>query len=143
MQTFIGIITNAAKARIKGIEFEGNAALVRDFAGAGSALTLAGTFGCLDARYRTFIGPTSTDIAAVRVFQNTPHVTTSGTLAINLSIGEGSVAASSTVSYRSLTHQFETASPFLDQPGYTLLDANITYTFGEGGRYSIGVTART
>lgn len=139
VQTFIGITTNAAKARIKGVEFEGNAALARDFAGAGSALTLAGTFGYLDARYRTFIGPTGTDIAAVRVFQNTPHVTTSGTLAVNLPVGEGSVATSGTVSYRSLTHQFETASPFLDQPGYTLLDANITYTFGKDGRYSIGV----
>ena len=137
VQTFIGITTNAAKARIKGIEFEGNAALARDFAGAGSALT--GTFGYLDAKYRTFVGPTGTDIAAVRVFQNTPYVTTSGTLAVNLPVGEGSVATSSTVSYRSLTHQFETASPFLDQPGYTLLDANITYTFGKDGRYSIGV----
>ncbi|MGP4854832.1 hypothetical protein ACTXP3_27070, partial [Klebsiella pneumoniae] len=35
-------------------------------------------------------------------------------------------------------HQFETASPFLDQPGYTLLDAHLVYNFG-GGRYSIGI----
>ena len=55
-----------------------------------------------------------------------------------LPVGPGSVSASTTLSYRSLTHQFETASPFLDQPGYALLDAHLTYSFG-GGKYSIGV----
>ena len=53
-------------------------------------------------------------------------------------IGGGDLTASSTVSYRSLTHQFETASPFLDQPGYTLLGADLNYSFGDG-RYSIGL----
>ncbi|MBW4980796.1 TonB-dependent receptor, partial [Marinobacter adhaerens] len=53
-------------------------------------------------------------------------------------IGGGDLNATTTVSYRSLTHQFETASPFLDQPGYTLLDAHLVYNFG-GGRYSIGI----
>jgi iron complex outermembrane receptor protein len=45
------------------------------------------------------------------------------------------------LSYRSLTHQFETASPFLDQKGYTLLDANLVYSFHES-RYSFGVHAK-
>jgi iron complex outermembrane receptor protein len=30
LQTFIGVTTNAGKARIKGVEFEGNAELMRD-----------------------------------------------------------------------------------------------------------------
>jgi len=72
------------------------------------------------------------------VFQNTPDWTLSGTLGGNVPVGSGSVNASTVLSYRSLTHQFETASPFLDQPGYALWDAHLTYTFG-GGRYSIGV----
>jgi iron complex outermembrane receptor protein len=46
------------------------------------------------------------------------------------------------VSYRSLTHQFEVASPFLDQPAYTLWDANLTYSFGSKAQYSIGVHAK-
>jgi iron complex outermembrane receptor protein len=46
------------------------------------------------------------------------------------------------VSYRSLTHQFETASPFLDQPGYTLWDANLTYSFGSKKQYSFGLHAK-
>jgi iron complex outermembrane receptor protein len=139
VQTFCGITTNAAKARIKGVELESNAILARDFAGVDSSVALSGTLGYIDAKYRSFIGPTGTDVANVRVFQNTPHWTASGTLTGNLPVGEGLVTANSTVSYRSLTHQFETASPFLDQPGYTLLDAGITYAFGEGRRYSIGV----
>ncbi|MEH3157894.1 MAG: TonB-dependent receptor [Sphingomonas taxi] len=139
VQSFCGITTNAAKARIKGAELESTAVLTRDFAGAGSSVALSGTLGYIDARYRRFIGPTGVDVANVRVFQNTPKWTASGTLTGNLPLGDGLVTANSTVSYRSLTHQFETASPFLDQPAYTLLDAGITYAFGEGRRYSIGV----
>ena len=139
VQSFCGITTNAAKARIKGVELETNAILARDFAGADSSVAVTGALGYIDAKYRTFIGPTGTDVADVRVFQNTPHWTASGTLTGNLPVAGGLVTANSTVSYRSLTHQFETASPFLDQPGYTLVDAGITYAFGEGRRYSIGV----
>jgi iron complex outermembrane receptor protein len=135
---FCGITTNAAKARINGIEVEANARFAQGFAGAGSAITLAGTLGYMDAKYKTFIGPTGTDIANVRVFQNTPSWSVSSTLGAVFSAGPGQINASTVVSYRSLTHQFETASPFLDQPGYTLLDAHITYSF-DGGKYSIGV----
>ena len=139
VQSFCGITTNAAKARIKGVELESTAVLARDFAGAGSSVALNGTLGYIHARYRTFIGPTGVDVANVRVFQNTPDWTASGTLTGNVPVAGGLVTANSTVSYRSLTHQFETASPFLDQPGYTLLDAGITYAFGEDRRYTIGV----
>ncbi|WP_288935197.1 TonB-dependent receptor [uncultured Sphingomonas sp.] len=140
--TFVGITTNAAKARIKGIELETNAVLARDFAGAGSSFNLAGTMGYLDARYRRFIGPTGVDIANVRVFQNTPKWTASGTASGTVPVGDGLFTANTTISYRSLTHQFETASPFLDQPGYTLWDAGLTYAFGAERRYSIGVYGR-
>ena len=135
---FCGITTNAAKARINGVELETNARFAQGFAGAGSAITLAGTLGYIDAKYKTFIGPTGVDIANVRVFQNTPRWSVSGTLGAVFSAGPGSINASTVVSYRSLTHQFETASPFLDQPGYTLLDAHVTYSF-DGGKYSIGL----
>ncbi|MES2096403.1 MAG: TonB-dependent receptor [Pseudomonadota bacterium] len=141
VQSFCGITTNAAKAKIKGVELETTAVLAKGFAGAGSNVTFTGTLGYMDAKYKTFIGPTGSDVANVRVFQNTPNWTLSGTLGTVLPIGPGSVSASTTVSYRSLTHQFETASPFLDQPGYTLWDANLTYSFGDG-RYSFGIHAK-
>jgi iron complex outermembrane receptor protein len=136
VQSFCGITTNAAKATIKGIEFEGNAVLARGFAGAGSSFNLAGTLGYLDAKYKTFIGPTGVDVANFRHFQNTPDWTVSGTGSLVLPVGVGAVTANTTVSYRSETHQFEVASPFLDQPGYTLWDAGLTYAWGN---YSIGV----
>ncbi|MFA6116410.1 MAG: TonB-dependent receptor [Sphingomonas sp.] len=138
VQSFCGITTNAAKATIKGIELETNATLARDFAGSGSSIYFAGTLGYMDAKYKTFIGPTGSDVAKQRVFQNTPDWTLSGTLGTNVPVGSGTVNASTVVSYRSLTHQFETASPFLDQPAYTLWDAHLTYSFGDG-RYSIGI----
>ncbi|HWK36413.1 TonB-dependent receptor [Sphingomonas sp.] len=136
VQSFCGITTNAAKATIKGIELEANAVLARGFAGGGSSFNLAGTLGYLDAKYKTFIGPTGTDVAAYRFFQNTPDRTASGTASLVLPVGPGAVTANTTLSYRSMTHQFEVASPFLDQPGYTLWDAGLTYAWGN---YSIGV----
>jgi iron complex outermembrane recepter protein len=142
VQSFCGITTNAAKAHIKGVEFEGNAILARGFAGAGSTITLSGSAGYIDAKYISFIGPTGTQIADFRYFQNTPKWTLSGTLGTALPIASGSFTASSTLSYRSLTHQFEFYSPFLDQPGYALLDANATYTFGSKHQYSIGIHAK-
>jgi len=138
VQSFCGITTNAAKARIWGTEFEANAILARGFAGAGSNLYLNGTLGYINPKYKTFIGPTGTDVADVRDFQNTPHWTTSGTLGSALPVTGGTLTASTTLSYRSLTHQFETPSPFLDQKGYTLWDANLVYAF-DAGRYSIGL----
>ena len=137
--SFCGITTNAARATIKGIEFEGNAVLARGFAGGGSSFSLAGTLGYIDAKYKEFIGPTGTDVADYRYFQNTPKWTASGTATLNLPVGPGLVTANTTVAYRSLTHQFETASPFLDQSGYTLWDAGITYAWGN---YSIGIYGR-
>jgi iron complex outermembrane receptor protein len=136
--TFIGITTNAAKARIWGSEVEANAILARGFAGAGSNLYLNGTLGYINPKYKKFIGPTGVDVSDVRVFQNTPHWTTSGTLGAGLPIKGGTLTGSATLSYRSLTHQFETASPFLDQKGYSLIDANLVYSFAEG-RYSVGL----
>ena len=50
--TFIGITTNAAKATMKGIEFEGNAVLARDFAGTGSSIKLAATAGLYRCQVR-------------------------------------------------------------------------------------------
>jgi iron complex outermembrane receptor protein len=136
---FIGITSNAAKATMKGVELETNAQLARGFAGAGSSISFTGTLGYIDAKYKNFIGPTGADIANIRVFQNTPKWTTSGTLNMTVPVGQGSLFGSTTVSYRSGTHQFETASPFLDQKGYALWDASLVYSFGEGDRYSIGV----
>lgn len=139
--TFIGITTNAAKARMKGIEFEAFANLARDFAGVGSRLNLSGTLGYIDGEYRSFINNLGVDVADYRYLQNTPKLTTSGTLSALFPAGSGEINASTTVSYRSKTHQFEFANPYLDQKGYALWDASIVWR-ADDSRYSIGLHAK-
>ncbi|MGN6278554.1 MAG: TonB-dependent receptor [Sphingomonas sp.] len=139
--TFIGITTNAAKARMKGIEFEGNAVLARDFAGQGSSINLAATAGYIDAKFDRFIDAFGNDVHNTQVFQNTPKWTLSGTLGATLPVGSNQLDLSTTVSYRSKTYQFQSPIPWLDQPGFALWDANMTYSFADD-RYSIGVHAK-
>jgi iron complex outermembrane receptor protein len=139
--TFVGITTNAAKATLKGVEFEGNAILAENFAGQGSSLNFAATVGYLDGKYVKYIDAFGNDVHNQRSIQNTPKWTASGTLSATLPVGENTLDFSTTVAYRSFTHQFETPIPWLDQPAYALWDANLTYSFADD-RYSIGVHAK-
>ena len=145
--TFVGVTTNAGKASFKGIEAEVVAALYRS-ADRSSQLNFTGTLGYLDAQYDEFITNVAgfdangnatpgsraqpVDVADFRRIQNTPKWTTSGTLDYSTPAGAGELSASTTVSYRSKTFQFETPSPFLDQKGYALVDASLVWK-SEGG----------
>ncbi|HEU4968421.1 TonB-dependent receptor [Sphingomonas sp.] len=143
--TFVGVTTNAGKATFKGVEFETQAILARDFGVSGDRLNFSGTLGYIDAQYDQFVtnvpGKGPVDVADFRRIQNTPKWTLSGTLDYDVPIGTGSIDASTTVSYRSKTFQFESPSPFLDQPGYALWDASIVWT-SEDQRYTIGLHAK-
>jgi iron complex outermembrane receptor protein len=140
--TFCGIITNAGRARFQGVEVEANARLGRNLLAGGDRINLSGSLGFIDAKYKEYItfiaGRGSVDVAKYRYVQNTPKVTASGTLAYSAPIGSGDLNLSTTASYRSTTHQFEIANPYIDQRGYTLIDANLVYT-AEGGRWSLGL----
>ncbi len=136
-ESFAGVTTNAAKARFKGIEAEAFVRFARDFAGAGSDVVFSGTLGYIDGEYREYI-VNGVDISGQRAIQNTPEWTASGTLGGNIPVAAGNVYAGATVSYRSKTNQFEIPSPFLDQPGYTLFDANIMWT-SDDDRFSLGL----
>ena len=138
---FAGVTTNAGKARFKGVEAEVFARLGRDFAGPGSQITLAGTMGYIDAEYLEYIaiiGGVETNLAPFRGIQNTPKFTASATLGADVPLGAGELSANLTLSHRSRTQQFEIASPYLDQPGYELLDAGVTYRWADD-RFSLGV----
>ena len=140
--TFVGVTTNAGKASFKGVEAEVVAALYRS-PDRSSQLNFTGTLGYLDAQYDEFVTniagfdangnatPGSraqpVDVADFRRIQNTPKWTTSGTLDYSTPAGAGELSASTTVSYRSKTFQFETPSPFLDQEGYALVDASLVW----------------
>lgn len=139
--TFVGVTTNAGKATFKGVELETQVAVARDFAVGGDRLNFSGTLGWIDAQYDQFItnvaGLGPVDVADNRRIQNTPEWTLSGTLDYNVPVATGMLTALSTVSYRSKTFQFETPSPFLDQPGYALWDASLVWT-SDDQRFTLG-----
>jgi iron complex outermembrane receptor protein len=141
--TFVGVTTNAGAATFKGLEVEALATLFRT--DGGSRLNLAGTLGYLDARYEEFItnipGQGPVDVADFRRIQNTPEWTLSGTLDYATPLASGELSLITTVSYRSKTFQFETPSPFLDQPGYALWDASVSWRSSDD-RFTIGLHAR-
>jgi iron complex outermembrane receptor protein len=139
-QTFIGVTTNAGKARIKGVEFEGNLIASRNLGAPGGTLNLSWALGYLDAKYLSFIDARGIDVASRRKIQNTPDLTVSGTLAYSVPVGDGSLSASTTVAYRSDSQQFELRTPLLDQPAYTLLDANLVWDINQ--TFSLGVHGR-
>jgi iron complex outermembrane recepter protein len=140
VQTFIGITTNAGKARIKGVEFEGNAILAKDLGATGGALNLQWSVGYMDAKYLRFIDSRGIDVANRRKIQNTPDWTASGTLGYSVPIGDGSLAISGTASYRGASQQFELRTPGLDQGAYTLFDANLVWDINK--TLSFGIHAR-
>ncbi|MBJ7444974.1 MAG: TonB-dependent receptor [Sphingobium sp.] len=139
--SFCGVVSNAGKARFKGLEFESNARLAQDFLTGGDRLSLATAVGFIDAEYREYvtnIGGVPTDVAAFREVQNTPKWTTSGTLGYTTPVGDGSLYAGSTVSWRSKTYQFEVPNPYIDQKGFALWDASIVYTAPDD-RWTLGL----
>jgi iron complex outermembrane recepter protein len=136
-ESFAGVTTNAAKARFKGVEAEANARFARGFAGEGSLLNIAATLGFIDGAYNRYI-VNGVDVSGLRRIQNTPKWTTSATLGARLPLASGALNASTTLSYRSKTNQFETPSPFLDQKGYALFDANLVWS-SENDRFSLGI----
>lgn len=102
-QTFVGVTTNAGRARIDGAEAEVSATLFEGLAAEGDRVTFAGSFSYLDAKYKRFIDARGIDVADRRRFQNTPKYTFSETLGYSLPVGAGSVDASATLSYRSFS----------------------------------------
>jgi iron complex outermembrane receptor protein len=140
-QTFIGVTTNAGRARFQGLEFEGNAVLAQDFGTAGDRVSFAWTMGYINADYLEFIDGRGIDVADRREIQNTPEITASGTLSYSTPLQGGNLHASSTLAYRGSSQQFELRTPGLDQGSYALLDANLVWRSNDD-RWSIGVHGR-
>lgn len=139
--SFCGVVSNAGKATFKGLEFESNARLGRDVLTPGDRINLATALGYIDAQYKEYItniGGRPTDVADFREVQNTPKWTASGTLSYQTPVGDGSLYAGTTVSWRSKTYQFEIPNPYIDQNGYALWDASLVYTAPDD-RWSLGV----
>ena len=140
-QTFIGVTTNAGKARFQGIEFEGDALVGRDLATANDRLNFRWALGYLNADYLEFIDARGIDVADRREIQNTPEWTASGTINYNVPAGPGQLNFNTTVSYRSSSQQFEIRTPMLDQDGYALWDASLVWR-SDDDVWSIGLHGR-
>ncbi len=149
--SFSGITTNAGAADFFGVELEGSAILAENVGVNGDSVVADFALGWIDAEYDEFItavtdpvsGETSLqDVSDQRVIQNTPEWSTNLRLSYSRPtdlFGEsGSLSFIGAWSYKSLTHQFEVASQFLDQPGYSLFDASIVWV-SDDGRYEVGL----
>ena len=60
ISTFCGVTTNAGKARIQGVEFEGNARVVGN--PGGPRLNFGWSLGYLDAKFKEFIDARGIDV---------------------------------------------------------------------------------
>ena len=144
---FAGNVTNAGKAKIKGLELE---AIWR----VADPLTITAMYGYIDAKYKEWIvanGLTGSAAALINIanaaeFQNTPKHQASLTGTYDLPLGimgrAGNLALQGTASYKSKVYQFEIvhrtgvvaldanvpAAELLAQPGYTLFDASVLWT---------------
>ncbi len=138
LPSFCGVVSNAGKARLQGVEFETRAKL---FDGANGSLSFAGSVGYIDAKFLSYIANIAsvpTQVAQFRHIQNTPAWTGNASLTYALPIGEGHIDAQGGVSFKSKTYNFEIANPFLDQKAYQLFDASLVY-HAPGNRFTIGV----
>ena len=146
---FCGLTSNAAKARIQGVEFEGSARVFGN--PGGSRLTYSWSLGYLNADFKEFktivaydpvtglpTAPFETDVADFRKIQNTPKWTASSTLSYSAPLAGGQLNLNSTLSYRSSSQQFEIRTPMLDQKGFALLDAGAVYEL-PGGHWSVAL----
>lgn len=149
--SFSGITTNAGAADFFGVELEGSAILAQNSSVDGDSFVADFSLGWIDAEYDEFITAvtdpvsgvtTLQDVSDQRVIQNTPEWSTNLRLSYNrpteLFGNDGSLTVLGAWSYKSLTHQFEVPSQFLDQPGYSLFDASIVWT-SDDGKYQFGV----
>jgi len=149
--SFCGLTSNAGKARIQGLEFEGNARLFGN--PGGPRMNFAWSLGYLNADFKEFLTLLNVDedlnpfpggeireidVAKFRKIQNTPEWTASGSLTYTTPLAEGRLDINSTLSYRSKSQQFEIASPGLDQKGFALLDASIVYELPHG-HWTVGL----
>lgn len=131
--SFVGTVTNAGKAEIKGIEFEGNFLL-------SESLTLQTALNFLDAEIKEWL-LNGENVADQREVQNTPEFMAYAGLTYMVPLSSGSLALNGNWSHKSSIVQFETPVPEIDQDAYSIVNASVVWT-SEDGKYRFGVYGR-
>jgi iron complex outermembrane receptor protein len=126
-----------------GAEFEGSLVVT-------DSLRLTGTLGYIKAEFDEFfrfypagainpltgavvpVGGATLNIASTAVFQNTPEWTGNIGATWTTELAGGQLTVTPTASYRGDFSQFEFPSAVLDQQGYWLYDASVTWTSDTG-----------
>lgn len=127
---FVGTVTNAGKAEIKGIEFEGEFLL-------SESLTLQTSLNILDADIKEWL-LNGANIADQREVQNTPEFMSYVGLSYAMELGNGTLNFNGNWSHKSSIVQFETPVPEIDQEAYDIANASIVYV-AEDNAWSFGV----
>jgi iron complex outermembrane recepter protein len=127
---FVGTVTNAAKATIKGIEIEGDLLLTEAL-----SLQLAASF--LDAGIDNWI-LNDVDVSDQRAIQNTPDSTVYAGLTYRTALRGGELILNGNWSYRDDVVQFEIPIPEIDQKAYSLFAASVVWVAPEG-RWRLGL----
>ncbi|MFZ6748959.1 TonB-dependent receptor [Undibacterium sp. Ren11W] len=136
MDSFTGTLTNAGKAKIKGLELEASARVT-------DAFTLTGMFSYIDAKYTQFIGPANADLTNLRFFQNTPTKTANLQATYDWPLAmmgrNGKLSLITSVAYRDDALLVDAvAIPMLDQTAYSLWDASLVWTSSDN-RLRVGL----
>jgi iron complex outermembrane receptor protein len=131
--SFVGTVTNAGAAEMKGVEFEGAIQFTDSLSG-----KLA--FGYIDAKYTEFL-LNGVNVASQRKVQNTPDWTGNASLTYGVPLASGRLGLTASASYRGATQQFEAAAPQLDQGAYWLYDASVTWS-SDDDRWQFGLHGR-
>lgn len=139
---FAGSLTNAGKAKIKGVELEAIAHIT-------NSLNISGMYSFTDAKYNEWMvasGTSLINVAPYAEFQNTPkhaaNLSASYDWAMGMGDRTGTLSLMGGASYKSKVYQTEFArlgaTPALDatvpgnlmlaQDAYTLLDASLVWT---------------
>ena len=128
---FVGTVTNAGKATIKGIEFEGTFLLTDN-------LTMQTSFNILDAEIKEWLLD-GVNIADQRAVQNTPEFMSYVGLTYVMPMSNGStISFNGNWSHKSSVVQFETPVAEIDQGPYSLFNASIVWTSADSN-WSLGL----
>ena len=157
---FAGNVTNAGKAKIKGIELEALARVT-------DAFSMSAMVGYIDAKYKEWIvanglvgsAAALVNVASAAEFQNTPKKSANVTATYEWPIAmfgrEGRLSLANSVSYKSKVYQAEFVrlsgvlaidalvpqNLLLAQSGYSLWDAGLVWT-SKDGKVQVGLNGR-